>query len=75
MDRILEARYAPPNIIAGLQKEKTELLRKSKEIQDSRSVKIPEAKHAKPLGKDRVDRDVRGKGTESGRERQSLGRS
>lgn len=74
MDRVLEAHYAPPNRSAALQKQKSELLKKSKEVQDSRSVKAPEAKRAKPLGKDRVDHDARGKGAESGRERQLLGR-
>lgn len=75
MDRVLEKHYAPPNRNAALQKEKTEPLRKSKDVQESKSVMTPEAKQAKPLGKDRVDRDGRGKGAESGRERQSQGRS
>lgn len=75
MDRILEAHYAPPNRTAALQKEKAELLRKSKEMQDSRNVKTPEAKHAKPPEKNRVDSEGRGKGVERGRERHSLGRS
>lgn len=75
MDRVLEAHYTPPNRVTALQKEKTELSRKSKEMQDSRGVKAPDSKHAKLLGKDRLDRDARGKGAESGRERQSQGRS
>lgn len=73
MDRILEAHYAPPDRTAALQKEKAELVRKSKEILDSRSAKTPETKRAKPLEKSRVDSEIRGKGTER-RERQSLGR-
>ena len=72
MDRILEARYTLSNRIATLQKEKTELPRKSKEVQDSRTVEAPEAKRARPLGKDRGDRDAR---AERGRERPSLGHS
>lgn len=62
MDRVLEAHYAPPNRNTAHQKEKAEPLRKGKETQDSRRVKAPEAKHAKSQGKDRVDRDARGKG-------------
>ena len=73
MDRILEAYYAPPNRVAALQKEKAEL-RKTKEMQDSRTVRTPEAKHAKPLEKNRVDSEGRGKCAERGRERHSLGR-
>ena len=72
MDRILEARYTTSNRIATLHKEKTELPRKNKEVHDSRTVKAPEAKRARPLGKDRGDRDAR---AERGRERPSLGHS
>lgn len=75
MDRILEAHYAPPNRSAALQKEKAELLRKGKEMQESRSLKTPESKHVKPLEKNRVDSEGRGKAAERGRERHSLGRS
>lgn len=76
MDRILEAHYAPPSRTAALQKETTELLRKSREMQEPRSVRGAQTKHTKPLDKNRVDKDTRGKsGKESGRERQSLGRS
>ena len=76
MDRILEAHYAPPNRTATLQKEKVELLRKSREMQDPRSARAIQAKHAKPLEKNRMDSEVKGKGVEkSGRERQSLGRA
>ncbi len=75
MDRILETHYAPPNRISALQKEKTDLLRKSKDMQESRSVKTPESKHGKTLEKNRVDSEGRGKGGERGRERHSLGRS
>ncbi|CAD6569278.1 MAG: hypothetical protein ASARMPRED_002705 [Alectoria sarmentosa] len=75
MDRVLEAHSTPPNRITALQKEKPVLLRKSKEMQDSRGVKAPDSKHAKSLGKDRLDRDARAKGAENGRDRQSQGRS
>lgn len=75
MDRILEAHYAPPNRTTTLHKEKSELLRKNKETQESRSVKTPEGKHAKPLEKNRMDSEGRGKGGERGRERRSIGRS
>ena len=76
MDRILEAHYAPPNRTAVLQKEKVELLRKGREMHESRSVRGIQAKHAKPLEKNRMDSEMRGKGAEKGgRERQSLGRS
>ena len=75
MDRILDAHYAPPHRTATLQKEKSELLRKSKETQEARNVKTPEAKHAKPLEKNRVDSEGRAKGGERGRERRSTGRS
>ena len=75
MDRILEARYVPPNSIATLPKEKAELLKRQKEMQDPKSVKTPETKNAKPLEKNRVDSGVRGKGAERGRERRSQGRS
>lgn len=75
MDRILDAHYAPSNRTATLQKEKSELLRRSKETQEPRNVKTPEAKHAKPLEKNRVDSEGRGKGGERGRERRSTGRS
>ena len=72
MDRILEARYTPSNRIATLHKEKTEHPRKSKEVQESRAVKAPEAKRARPLGRDKGDRDAR---AERGHERPSLGHS
>lgn len=74
MDRILETHYAPPNRGAALQKEKSEL-KKTKEMQDPRSLRPPEAKHAKPLERNRVDSEVKGKGAERGRERHSAGRS
>ena len=76
MDRILEAHYAPPNRAATLQKERVELLTKSREMQDPRSVRAIQTKHTKPLEKNRMDSEARGKGVEkTGRERQSLGRS
>ena len=76
MDRILESHYKLPNSTAALHKEKSELLRKSREMQDPRSIKGTPIKHAKPLEKKRMDSEIRGKGGEkNGRERQSLGRS
>ena len=76
MDRILEAHYTPPNRTTAPQKEKAEPLKKSREVQDPRSVRAIQAKHAKPQEKNGVDSEVRGKGAEKrGRERQSLGRS
>lgn len=76
MDRILEAHYAPPSRTATLQKEKVELLTKSRDVQDPKNVRAIQSKHAKPVEKNRTDSEVRGKGVEkSGRERQSLGRS
>ena len=76
MDRILEAHYAPPSRTATLQKEKGEIRKRSREMQDPKSVRVTPTKHAKPLEKHRADSEMRGKGVEkSGRERQSLGRS
>ena len=76
MDRILEAHYTPPSRSPALQKETTELLRKSREMHEPRSIRGGQTKHTKPLDKNRVDKDTRGKGgKESGRDRQSLGRS
>ena len=70
MDRILEAHYAQPNRTAVLPKEKVDIRRKSREMQDPRSVRATQAKNAKPLEKNRVDAEFRGKGVEkSGRER------
>ena len=77
MDRILEAHYAPPSRNPTLQKEKAELLKRSREVQDpTRSVRTIQAKHAKPVEKSRTDSELNGKGLEkSSRGRQSLGRS
>ena len=66
MDRILERHYAPPNRISALQKERPDLLRKNKDMQESRSVKTPDFKHVKPLERNRVDSEGRGKGGERG---------
>lgn len=76
MDRVLEAHYAPPKQTMASQKEKVELLRKSRDMQDSRGVRSIQTKHAKSLEKNRGDSEARGKGAEkNGRERHSLGRS
>lgn len=75
MDRILDAHYAPPHRTATLQKEKSELLKKNKETQEPRNVKTPDAKHAKPLEKNKVDSEGKGKGGDRGRERRSTGHS
>ena len=70
MDRILEAHYAQPHRTAALQKEKAELLRKGRDTHESRSVRGTQAKHAKPLEKNRGEGEMREKaGEKSGRER------
>ena len=75
MNRVLEAHSKQPNRVMPTQKERAELLRKNKEMQDSRSTKSPEARQAKSLEKNRVGSEVKGKGAERGRERRSQGRS
>ena len=76
MDRILEAHYAPSSRTSTTQKEKTELLRRNREMQDARSARATQAKNAKPVESNRADSEVKGKGLEkSSRGRQSLGRS
>ena len=76
MDRILEAHYAPSSRTSTAQKEKVELLRRNREMQDPRSAKATQVKHAKPMESNRAENEVNGKGLEkSSRRRQSLGRS
>ena len=76
MDRILEAHYAPSSRTSTTQKEKVELLRRNREMQDPRSARATQAKHANAMESNRTDSEVNGKGLEkSSRGRQSLGRS
>ena len=76
MDRILEAHYAPSSRTSNTQKEKVELLRRNRDIQDPRNARASPAKHANPMESKRAESEVNGKGLEkSSRGRQSLGRS